>query len=266
MGDGFGTALRQLADQSDPRLREAYWRTVPAVGDRDEAVLVGVVHDHPASIHRAQRVVQTTTPDVLALELPELAIPYFERNATHHVQAHDDPEDDTSPVSATDGGVDVPPAGGEMSAAIAAAGDASVVAVDTFDWRFFLRLARSARERDADAATLRTALADVGRVGRHALGVRVGDRDERPDVAAPTHDVDVFDHADDQADDERAQLSRTRSLHAAFERPPADLLLDETREAHMAANVDAQRETGRVVAVVGMTHLDEIADRLATAP
>ena len=42
-------------------------------------LVVGCVHDHPASVFRARSLVESLAPDVVAVELPGLAVPLFER-------------------------------------------------------------------------------------------------------------------------------------------------------------------------------------------
>jgi hypothetical protein len=96
------------------------------VADGDEhaarVVLVGVVHDHPASVYRAGHVVDRVAPDAVAVELPGLALDVFERL----------PPAGGPPVEATDAdgesGATARP--NEMSAALADEG--TVVAVVGF--------------------------------------------------------------------------------------------------------------------------------------
>ena len=88
----------ELAASEDPRLDEEYLRCLPGTDRHGPVLLVGVVHDHPASIARVVRMVETFPPDTLALELPPLAMPLFRRYAADSQQP--------------------PRLGGEMSAAI----------------------------------------------------------------------------------------------------------------------------------------------------
>jgi len=265
MASGFEGSVAALPGGTDPRLDDAFWCEVPATDERAAAVLVGVVHDHPASVHRAEAVVDALDPDVLALELPAVSLPYFERRAgraTGDASASTGERAvDADARAATDGGTEVA-RDDEMRAAIAAADESQVVAVDTFDWGFFLRFARRARETSASFETVRSALGDVRRIAGHALRVRFGDADGRaPGDATPHADLAVASPSE-QAADERTQVERSRSLLGAFERPAADVLLDRTRERQMAANIDASRRDGTVVAVVGMHHLERIARSL----
>ncbi|NHN43061.1 hypothetical protein G9C85_15700 [Halorubellus sp. JP-L1] len=267
MANSLATAVERLSDGVDPRLDDERWRAVPATDDRAPAIVVGVVHDHPASAHRVRAVADAFDPDVVALELPRLAVPHYEHEADAVAVDVDGRYDDVTPdehgtVPATDGGTS--PAGtDEMTAAIAAAPDATVAGVDSVGWRFGVRFARLARSRDASLATVRRAAKGAWNVTRSALAVRFGRDDDHRHGGGVDHDVSPGADPSAQAADEGAQISRSRSLLGALERPEADVLLDETREATMAANVDAHRRTGGVVAVVGMEHLDRIADALA---
>jgi hypothetical protein len=62
---------------ADPRLESAYLTTL----DGGAVTLVGVVHDHPASVARVRAVVARRRPDVVALELPPLAVGLYEAHA-----------------------------------------------------------------------------------------------------------------------------------------------------------------------------------------
>jgi|AntDeeMinimDraft_5_1070356.scaffolds.fasta_scaffold00019_6 pheromone shutdown protein TraB len=241
MTNDVSAIVAELSGRDDPRLDREFWRFVPATTGQSAAILVGVVHDHPASMHRVETLIREFEPDAVGLELPATSLPHFVRTANAK-EAGD---------------------GGEMAAAIAAAGNADVEPIDTLGRRFFDRFARRARTVGASFGTVRRALRNVGRIVRHAVAVRF----ERQDATAVYGDggptVTRTDAPSVQADDERTQVARSRSLLGAIERPPADVLLDETRERTMAANVDELRESGTVVAVVGMDHLDDVADELA---
>jgi hypothetical protein len=234
-------AIDALEARSDPRLTDEFWRTVPAEGERSPAILVGVVHDHPASSFRIQAVASAFAPEVLALELPDLAVPAFERVAEER-------SDDE---------------GGEMSAAIAATPGATAVGVDAVGPRFLVRLARNAREDDASLGTVRDVVREVGGIARHAVACRLDDDDVRANRSAGDHEVSVADEPAAQADDERSTVARSRALLGAVQRPHADLLLDGTREETMATRIDVLREDGPVLAVVGMNHLDSVASQVS---
>jgi len=70
------------------------------------------------------------------------------------------------------------------------------------------------------------------------------------------------DDADRQADDERTCIDRADSVLSAFETPPAAAVRTTARERYMADRLRSLRADGPVVAVVGMAHLDAVADRL----
>ncbi|UPW02067.1 hypothetical protein M0R88_08220 [Halorussus gelatinilyticus] len=238
-------AVESAAD--DPRMNDEYVRRLP-----DEGVtLVGVVHDHPASVHRAREVVRERDPAVVALESPPLAVPLYETYAR---------ESRTPPTF-----------GGEMSAAAQAAHecDADVVGIDGPTADFFARLARNCRSAGASLGTLRRVAAGVTSVTRHALTCRVAaavaDRTAlRVEVDDPVaHDCDWSDPPAVQADDERAQARRSQSLLRAFDPPRPVRLRDETREECMAEKLSALRDEGETVAIVGLDHLDSVTEQVA---
>ena len=234
---------------SDPRTTGEYVRQVS--GDGGTVTLVGVVHDHPASIHRVRQVVEALDPDVLALELPPMSIPLFEQYAN------------------TDR---CPPAfGGEMSAAVQAAATPSTVGIDRPSGGFFQRLGRTLLRERPSLRTVRGVIADAAETTKHAITCRaaaaVGARTSvRLEVDAPvSHDVDWRDTPDDQARDERKQVRRSRSFMNVFRtasRSRAARLEDAAREEEMAARLGHLREDGDVVAVVGIDHLDSVVERL----
>ncbi|MCL7417304.1 MAG: hypothetical protein M8354_05630, partial [Halalkalicoccus sp.] len=104
-----------------------YIRTLP------ELTLVGVVHDHPASVARVEAVLRDSCPETLALELPPLAIPLYRSYAT----------DAGFPSNA----------GGEMSAAIRAS-TASVVGIDGPSSGFSRAFYRYIEREHLDSGTL----------------------------------------------------------------------------------------------------------------
>jgi pheromone shutdown protein TraB len=267
MTDRLASALERLEDGSDPRLDGEHWRAVPAAGDRAAAIAVGVVHDHPASAYRVRAVVEAFDPDVVALELPELTIPHFRRQAAVEVPDVEEPRgDDSTPGSgsvAADGGLTPEASADEMTAAIAAAPDATVAGVDSVDWRFAATFARLAHSRGDSLSTVGGAVKGAWSVTKSAFAVRFGDDGDLQGAQGADHDVSPAADASAQAADERGRISRSRSLLGAVERPDAAVLFDEAREATMAAKVDAHRRSGRVVAVVGRDHLDSVVDALA---
>lgn len=231
-----------LGGDDDPRLNEEFWRGVPASDGHRESVVVGVVHDHPASSFRVRAVADAFDPDVVALELPDVAVPAFERIATAGRERDE---------------------GGEMSTAIAAAPEADAVGVDSVGPGFLRRLADNARTQDASLGTVRDVLGDVAGIARHAVSCRVGSDGAPAKRGVADHPVTAADPPAEQAEDERTTVARSRALLGAVDRPHADLLLDATREENMAARIDGLRTEGSVLAVVGMDHLDSVATRVA---
>jgi pheromone shutdown protein TraB len=230
-----------LERRDDPRLDEGFWRTVPRSDGYGEAIVVGVVHDHPASSFRVRAVARAFDPDVVALELPDVAVPAFERIAVAGGQGYE---------------------GGEMSAAIAASPDADAVGIDSVGPGFLRRLAGNARAEDASLGTVRDVLGDVAGIARHAVSCRFAGEEVTTRGLPADHGVTAGDDPAEQAEDERSTVARSRALLGAVERPHADLLLDDTREENMAARIDGLRTDGTVLAVVGMDHLDSVATRV----
>lgn len=234
---------------SDPRVTGDYVRRIP--GAEGAVTLVGVVHDHPASAYRARAVVEALDPAVLALELAPISVPLFEQYAT----------DDRCP----------PVFGGEMSAAIRAADGATTVGIDRPTPGFFRRLGRNLFRERPSLAAIREVVSSAAETTLHAvvcrLAAAVGARTPiRVEVDSPVpHDVSPTDTADEQARDERGQVRRARSFRRAFRtasRSRASRLEDTAREEGMAARLRRLRGTGDVVAVVGIDHLEPLAERL----
>lgn len=238
-----------LDNDSDPRVTGEYVRHVSS--DAGAVTLIGVVHDHPASTHRVQRVVSEFDPEVLALELPPIAISLFEQYA----------DTDRCP----------PVFGGEMSAAIQAADSGTTVGIDRPTGGFFQRLGRNLLRERPSLDVVREVVSGAVNVTRHALICRaaaiIGARTSvRVEVDSPmSYDVGWADAPDDQARDERKQIRRSRSFMSAFQtasRAQASRFDSEAREEEMAAQLRQLREDGDIVAVVGFDHLEPIAERL----
>ncbi|WP_435332971.1 hypothetical protein [Haloarchaeobius sp. TZWWS8] len=231
-------------------MNDDHVRTVPPTATAGRLVLLGIVHDHPASVHRVQHVVETYGPDVVALELAPLAVPLFEQYA----------REERSP----------PSRGGEMSAAIQAMDtDASVVGIDAPTWSFLRTMAAELRNEKTAMLTVRRVLGDVYGLSRHALECRVTatvgplglvSMDEA--VPEISHDCTREDLPAVQAEDERRFIARNRALRRATKTPLPLTLLDEAREKTMARHLASLRNRGDVVAVVGLEHLDDVAERL----
>ena len=230
---------------ADPRLDEATVARVSGV------VLVGVLHDHPASIYRTRTVVEAVAPDVLALELPPLAVPL----TTHHA------DDEQTP----------PTLGGEMSAAVQAADTDRVVGIDGPSVGFLRYLAAELyAERPAPATLGRTATV-LRSVTSRAVGRRVTAAIAtltavQVTVDPPTtYDTGHGDDPEAQADEERRRIETAQAMLRAFGSPPAAAIRRAARERYMADRLAALASAGAVVAVVGQAHLDAVADHLREA-
>lgn len=237
---------------TDPRVDPEQFRVFES-SDGVPLLVAGCVHDHPASVFRVRALVESLRPDAVGVELPGLAVPLFERVGR---------ESEREP-----GRGDV---GGEMSAALAAgaAVGAERAGIDTMDGRFVRALAREIRTESPSRETIGRVLGSVCTVGRHALSCRVSAALGRFGSTTPVaeraydHDVDRSAPAAVLAADERRQLTRSRSVLGALERPVANEVVDAAREETMVANLVDLVDSQSVVAVVGFDHLSGITDRL----
>ncbi|MFW5917017.1 MAG: hypothetical protein ACOCRD_01260 [Halorubrum sp.] len=234
------------AHYDDPRITGEHLRSIDTF--TGTVTLVGVVHDHPASAFRVRSVVTDRAPDVLALELPPLSLPLFERYA-----------DDTR----------TPPVfGGEASAAIQASTADRVVGIDGPTPAFLRRLVATLYREGGSLGTVRGVLDGLSSVLKNALRCRLAATlaavtSIRLEVDSPvTYATDRADTPDRQAENERRQIARARAVMDAFEPSRAASFSDDVRETHMADRLAEFRGDGDVVAVVGRHHLDSIAERL----
>ncbi len=233
-------------DFADPRLPGDYVRRLPA-DNAGDVHLIGVVHDHPASTYRVRTVIEAIDPELLALELPPMAVPLFKAYASRS--------------TATD-------RGGEMSAAIRAADTDSIVGVDGPARAFLKVLLSELYRNEASLDTARTVLRGFGAVTWQAAACRiaalVGERARGPPAVDFRYDYDCEGDDDPatQAEDEQSRIARTKSLMDVIEVPEAARIRDRAREAHMSARLRSLRERGTVVAVIGVDHLDSVAMRL----
>lgn len=234
---------------SDPRVTGEYVRQLSS--EAGTTTLVGVVHDHPASTYRVRQVVTEFDPEVLALELPPISIPLFKQYA----------DTDRCP----------PVFGGEMSAAIQAATSGTTVGIDRPTGGFFQRLGRNLFRERPSLQVVRNVVSDAVNATKHAVICRaaatLGARTSvRVEVDLPiSYDIGWEDPPDDQARDERKQVRRSRSFMEAFRtasRSQASRFEDVAREEEMAAQLLRLREDGDTVAVIGIDHLDPVAERL----
>jgi pheromone shutdown protein TraB len=228
----------------DPRLEEARIERVGGV------VLVGVLHDHPASTYRVQTVVDAADPDVLALELPPLAVPL----AVHHAA-----DEHTPPMF-----------GGEMSAAVQAGDTDRVVGIDGPSAGFLRYLAAELYAKRAAPATVRRTVEALQSVVattlvRRLAAVVVALTAVELAVEPPTtFDTDRTDDPARQADEERRRVETAQSMLKAFTSPPEAAIRRAARERYMADRL-AALDADDAVAVVGQAHLNAVADSLRDA-
>ncbi|WP_254861617.1 hypothetical protein [Halovivax gelatinilyticus] len=229
----------------DPRVSGPFYRHCS--GDHDVLVL-GVVHDHPASVGRVETVLESVEPDHLALELPSAAIPLYKAYASRAT------------------GENRPPVGGEMSAAIAAA-SAPVTGIDAPSWSFFRRLVTRLVTDRVRPSTARRVLASFGGATRTALTCRLAATMTNVTTFSVTRDDAIeyeCSHDDSparQAEHERNHVAGVRALLQSTA-GESKRYRDETREACMIDRLRSLREEGSVVAVVGVDHLEPIAAAL----
>lgn len=236
------------ASFDDPRITEQFCRRID--GRTDDLLLLGVVHDHPASIARVERVLEAVDPDVLALELPPAAIPLYRAYA----------RDSASP----------PRFGGEMSAAIRAASDATVTGIDAPSWTFLRRLVRRLIAERAPPSTVRRLFSSLGGATREVLRCRVAATLTRATSMTVASDDPIdynCDHGDPperQAAHERSHVASVQALLGTVDAADSALTYrDETREECMVDRLEELGSRGSVVAVLGVDHLEPIATALS---
>jgi hypothetical protein len=221
-----------LSSLSDPRLDRRFFSTA---GD---ILLVGVLHDHPASIARVETVIDAVEPETVALEVPPLALPYYSQCAGAGAIA-----------------------GGERSAASAAAPTATPVGIDLPSLSGLPELGRQLLDSTSLATAKRlvsrftSVLAEVGRCRVAAVRGNLTAGDQPIE-----YDCEGSPRA--QAEHELSSLRQSERVFAAMERSGAMVAFDALQERHMAKRLTALESSGGVVAVVGYAHLDVIAERL----
>jgi pheromone shutdown protein TraB len=229
---------------SDPRLDEESVCCIPGSSSQGTVVLVGVVHDHPASVARVAHLLDRAHPDVVAVELPPLAVPLFELYA----------QDTYTP----------PRLGGEMSMAIKAADATHVVGIDTPSRRYLRvlgdRVFSGSVPREQLYAVFKQIISSYSRALLCWLAAPLGEiAPVRPRVYSPlTYESTSLDSPEAQAAHERKHRTDQLTFLRAIEPPPVVGIIDSTREEGMVKRSQALRSEGDVVAVVGMEHLDEL--------
>jgi pheromone shutdown protein TraB len=237
-----------MIGDDDPRVTGDNVRQLPAATAGAAVTLVGVVHDHPASKYRTRRLVEETDPDVLALELPTLAVGLFREYA----------RDERTP----------PAFGGEMSTAIQAADTEHVVGIDGPSIEFVRYLLGALVHEDHSRETVGTIVDSLASVTKHATACKLAERVAsttglRVEVDTPVpHELNLEAPPAEQARDEAAQIRQAKTVMKAFQSSSASDIRKETREQYMADQLATLREEGSVVAVVGIAHLDAVAAKL----
>lgn len=220
--------------RDDPRISHRFVSTV-LQDDAHPVVLVGTVHDHPASAFRVRTLVSEIEPAYTAVELPPAAIPLFEQLIVQN---------------------------SEFGAACAASRDSSeVVGIDGFGLSFAKHFARMSLEMTGiQSGDVLNALKSVWSIQKETATMRLKGSGEQ----ATAFDYDVTGWSDpiDQAESEVAEVKDHEALMGAFNTPDAQKLLDTSREEHMAEEIDSLRQDGVVVAVVGYAHMDKIEQKL----
>ncbi|MDZ5810200.1 hypothetical protein U4E84_02370 [Halorubrum sp. AD140] len=228
------------AIEDDPRVLDDAIRRFDAGGP--PVVLVGVVHDHPASVFRVASVVDAVEPETIAIEVPSLLVPAY--------------------ASDRDG------AGGEVTAAIAANPSIPVAGIDIPGRRTLRSVLAELRTSRAPPRTALRTLRSTAEIAARTVAARLS-RLGVPGVPTVeqlelTQEYDISAAASParQADHERAHLRRGMALVDSLTPPPETALLDAIRERQMADRLAALRRAGPVVCVVGFSHLDGVAARL----
>ena len=240
---------RFAATFDDPRVSRQFCRRFE---DDDRAVVVlGVVHDHPASVARVETVLERVDPDVLALELPPAAVPLYRSYAVD--------------VDRPDG----PRFGGEMSTAIACAPAATVEGIDASPGAFSRRLLGGVVTGSIRPTTAGTVLSGVATATKSALACRLAATvtdatsmtvvsDEPYPYGCSREDPPIR-----QADHERRHVATVRTLLSGTQDGPTRVR-DEIRESVMCDRLAGCLDRGVVGVVVGVDHLEAIADRIRT--
>jgi pheromone shutdown protein TraB len=224
--------------ERDPRLSREHVRVVDG---KNPVVLVGVVHDHPASVFRARTIVEELEPGTVALEIPDALVPKFESYA--------------------ETGSDE---GGEMTAAVEAA-SGSVVGIDAPSARSFGELARQLLRERASPETAWEAVSISSRLVAQTFRDRLaiaGVGEPTNGAFAESYECSSADSPGVQADHENGHVRRSTTLLRAFEVPAATRILDSARERAMGKRLRALRRTHPVVAVVGYSHVESVAETL----
>ncbi|MFW5905664.1 MAG: hypothetical protein ACOCUO_02330, partial [archaeon] len=232
---------------TDPRITGDNVRCIQGTDGLGSILIVGVVHDHPASTYRVAHLIETFSPEILAVELPPLAMPLFREYA----------KDDYTP----------PRMGGEMSMALQAFGDGRTVGIDAPNLPYFRRLVERLLDERVSFDLLGVLLSNLAGGSFQALACRVSA------VLATTtplrlrvyrvfeHESSFLDSPSAQAEDEASHISRERGLLNAVKIPRGMQLIESVREESMADRLRDLRVDGDVVAIVGRNHLEGLTSQ-----
>ncbi|MFP8891412.1 hypothetical protein ACLI4U_16835 [Natrialbaceae archaeon A-CW2] len=252
------SAGASFADQfEDPRVTDQFCRKLPGT---PSLILVGVVHDHPASIARVERILEATHPKTLALELPPAAVDLYRREACRSA----------------------PPerVGGEMTAAIRAATvntqsadenerpvTPEIVGIDGPNLSMIRRLCTRVLTERISLETTRRLLSGIGRATGTAVSCRVAATVSN--ATATTLTEPSLEYSCSPTDPPTTQATHERNHVAGVNLfldqggSSATDYRDEAREASMIERLESVRNDGPVVAIVGVDHLETLADALA---
>ncbi len=230
-----------LQDVDDPRITSQFIRGVAEWSG--SLTLVGVVHDHPASVYRVRHVIEEADPDVLALELPPLSISTYKRYA---------------------GDDKVPPAtGGEMSAAIQTATTDEVLGIDGPSTRYLGNVVRTLLKQP-DPILARNVLATFTSVTKSVIENRVRPKNT-PRQSSLDFQAGQSDPPQVQAQHERQHIQKSRVLLDSLQENRTKTALEvenSTRERHMVDRLQSSCRNRDAVAVVGIHHLEELETQL----
>lgn len=240
----------------DPRITAQFCRYLSGPSP---LVLVGVVHDHPASIARVKGVLEAVNPDTVALELPPAAVPLYRTYAR-------EPADQLQ-------------FGGEMTAAIRTATtdtdgseshtESEIVGIDGPNWSIVRRLCSRVLADRVAPSTARRLLSSLSGATRTAVTCRVAATLSNATSMTVSHDDPIeydcspSDQPSVQATHERRHVAGVRLFLQQGDDSTATAYRDEAREACMVEHLESLSEDGSVVAVVGIDHLDPLEQVLS---
>lgn len=196
--------------------------------------VVGVVHWHPTSIRRVERIIRAVNPSTIGLEVPaELISRHRELNRKDEGE-------------------------GEMCAAIEAApDDTDIVGMDAPSAEFKEALAESEIE---DKEVVRRVEAERASMLSATRKLR---QEKPPQPKNPKYLKKVPDEmsVDEAVENERKMAEEAKSV-INLERDKGRKKFDELRERSWVKRLDSIDSAGPVVVVCGMAHLESLAEKL----